>query len=317
MARYDVANLTVVTARAKAVPLALLAMLGLLLIAVPAKAHAGPASPGPLAPPSVSWTTGWYTPDRADTITLYQPAAPGRYPAVIFIHGGAWGRSQPNAYEYGWARELAEDQQWVVAVIGYPTKVPNEEVVEPNAIADAIATVARRVDVDDRAIALWGESAGGQLGLVAAYRDAHQLHPLVSGVVSISGPTDMRAEYNSFAEIWLHAVTHFEGISPQAARDAGSDRYSVTSPVDIVSPEDPPTFQAISRLDPLVPANQVKVLTQRLIYDDVVHQSVWLRGDGHSSAIENQYPPGSSHTVQQLAVSFLQQVFAARRVSFS
>jgi acetyl esterase/lipase len=281
----------------------------------PSPAPSESPTTSPTSPPGarITTTSGWYGLNRADTITIDKPIGPGRFPAVIFIHGGAWGRSQPNSYELNWARDLAQQQRWLVAVIGYPAKVAHEEVREPYAIAIALRTIAHRSDVDVRAIALWGESAGAQLALLAAYRDARTLHPLVSAVVSISGPTVMRTEYNSFAQVWLHAVTRFEGMSPDAARAAGSRRYPLTSPADIVCRRDPPTFQAISRLDPLVPSNQVKVLTQRLIKARVFHRTVWLRGDGHSTAIETEYPPGSNDTVQQLAESFIDQAFAQRR----
>ncbi|HVT63969.1 MAG TPA: alpha/beta hydrolase [Mycobacteriales bacterium] len=291
-----------------------------LIVVAPSAAQAADNTPQrtvtPAPPPEIVSSTGWYGPDSADTITLFEPAAQGRYPAVIFVHGGAWGRSQPNDSELKWAHDLAQDQGWLVAVIGYPAKVPHEQVVEPRAISYAVNAVAHRSDVDPQSLALWGESAGAQLALLTAYRDARTLDPLVSGVVSISGPTDMRTEYNSFAEIWLHAVTRFEGMAPQAAHDSGSRRYSLTSPVDVVSRRSPPTFQAISRLDPLVPPNQVKVLTQRLIQVGVMHRSVWLQGDGHSSTIEDETPPGSQYTVQQLAIAFLNRAFAQRRVLF-
>jgi acetyl esterase/lipase len=308
-----------VTTRTGVVSAGLTGILSLLIVA-PATARAADGTPQRTPTPApgtqIVSTTGWYATDHADTITTFAPAGDGRYPAVIFVHGGAWGRAQPNDNELQWGHDLAQTQGWLVAVIGYPAKVPNEQVVEPRALAFAIDAVAHRSDVDPNAIALWGESAGAQLALVAAYRDARTLRPLVSGVVSISGPTDMRSEYNSFAEIWLHAVTRFEGMTPQAAREAGSRRYSQTSPVDVVSRRSPPTFQAISRLDPLVPSNQVKILTKRLIDLEVMHRSVWLRGDGHSTAIENQNPPDSPYTVQELAVSFLKSAFAQRRVWF-
>ncbi|HVV76062.1 MAG TPA: alpha/beta hydrolase [Mycobacteriales bacterium] len=306
-------------ARVRATRAAAAALLSL-LVAVPATARAAtdppPQDGSAPATSDITTTTGWYTPDQADSITIFEPAATGSYPAVIFVHGGAWGRSQPNSYELDWARGLAQQQGWLVAVIGYPAKVAHEQVVEPDALAEAIAAISHRSDVDINQIALWGESAGGQLALLAAYRDAKALHPVISAVVSISGPTDMRTEYNSFAQTWLHAVTRFEGMTPRAARHAGSKRYALTSPADIVSGLDPPTFQAISRLDRLVPANQVKVLTQRLTRANVTHRSVWLPGDGHSTAIENQQPPGSDYTVQQLAVSFIIASFDQHRVSF-
>ncbi len=303
-------------------PVVIAAALSLLLtdgaVARAADPDPQPSPQAGSAPPSpgVETTSGWYALDHADTITIDEPAAPGRYPAVIFIHGGAWGRSQPSSYELSWAKDLAQQEGWLVAVIGYPAKVRREQVIEPYAIARAIHAVANRSDVDRRAVALWGESAGGQLALLAAYRDARNLNPLVGAVVSISGPTDMRTEYNSFAQIWLKAVTRFEGMTPQQARDAGSKRYPLTSPAVIVSRRDPATFQAISRFDPLVPSNQVKVLTQRLVQAGVTHRTVWLNGKDHSSAIEDEYPSGSSYTVQQLAESFVNQAFAERRASF-
>jgi acetyl esterase/lipase len=303
-------------ARARAAALSAAAAAGLVsLIAAPAATAADPAPSSP-PPPTVVSTTGWYTPDDANTITLYKPEGPGPYPAVIFVHGGAWGRSQPNAYELQWAHDLAAGEGWLVAVIGYPTKIRDAHIVEPRAVALAVDAIAHRGDVDGRAIALWGESAGAQLALVAAYRDATRLHPLVAGVVSISGPTDMVTEYASLAQTALGAVTRFEGLTPAEARRAKSARYRATSPVHLVGPDSPATFQAISRRDRLVPAGQVDRLTRLLVAADVMHRTVRLPGKAHSTGLESQRPPGSPHTVQQLAVAFLNRAFAARRVSF-
>jgi acetyl esterase/lipase len=230
---------------------------------------------------------------------------------VLFIHGGAWGRARPNVYEFRFARRLAAQNDWVVAVIGYPTKIPRERTVEPHAIRKALTRLAGRDDVDPRSVALWGESSGGQLALLAAYRDAMTAKPLVDAVVSISGPTNMRIEYSSLAETALGAVLRFEGLSPSAARARGSARYRLTSPVALVRSHDPATFQAISLHDPLVPPIQVNELTQRLAAEHVMHQTVHVRGNGHSTTIENQRPIGAHHDVEQLAAAFLARSFAA------
>jgi acetyl esterase/lipase len=297
------------------------AVLFSLLVATPAAALAADSPPmsrpTTADQPEIATTTGWYAPERSSSITLYEPTGDGPFPAVVFIHGGAWGRSQPNAYELQWARDLATQQHWLVAVIGYPTRVPHEHVAEPRAIDFAINALARRSDVDPNAIALWGESAGGQLALLAAYRDAARLHPVIGGVVSISGPTDMRREYSSLAQTALGAVTRFEGLSPRAARRAKSARYRTTSPVHLVRRGDPATFQAISRHDRLVPPGQVDRLTRLLARVHVMHRTVRLPGKAHSTGLETQRPPGAEHTVAELAVRFLERAFAARRVSFS
>lgn len=303
--------------RAESVCAGVAALLGL-LIAAPSAARAADPAPSepPGTPPAVVATTGTYSPDPANTITTYAPSSVGAHPAVIFVHGGAWGRSQPNSYELRWARELAEQADWVVAVIGYPTKVPHEHVAEPRAVALAIRTVASRADVNPNSIALWGESAGGQLALLAAYRDAARLHPVVTGVVSISGPTDMTTEYSSLAQTALGAVTRFEGLSPRAAHRANSARYRTTSPVHLVRVTNPATFQAVSLHDRLVPAGQVDRLSRLLAHVGVMHRTVLLPGHAHSSTLESQRVPGSTHTVQDLAVQFLVRAFAVGRVSF-
>ncbi|HWA66708.1 MAG TPA: alpha/beta hydrolase [Mycobacteriales bacterium] len=266
-------------------------------------------TPQPKRPIVVS--RGNYAPNPADTIRTYAPSGPGPYPAVLFIHGGAWGRALPNVYEFRFAHRLAASQQWVVAVIGYPTKIPHERTVEPHAIRTALEHLARRDDVDPHAIALWGESSGGQLALLAAYRDAMNPTRLVDAVVSISGPTNMRIEFSSLAETALGAVLRFEGLSPRQAAARGSSRYRLTSPVSIVRSRDPATFQAISLHDPLVPPVQVSELTARLAAEHVSHQTVHVRGNGHSTTIENERPIGYTDDVESLAAAFLTRAFAA------
>jgi acetyl esterase/lipase len=284
--------------------------------ATPTPTPTGSATPTPTPTdtstrPHIVVTRGNYAPNSADTVRTFAPSGPGPYPAVLFIHGGAWGRARPNVYEFRFGRQLAAQNSWVVAVIGYPTKIPRERKVEPHAIRTALVHLANRDDVDPHSVALWGESSGGQLALLAAYRDAMTTDPLVDAVVSISGPTNMRIEYSSLAETALGAVLRFEGLSPSAARARGSARYRLTSPVALVRSRDPATFQAISRHDPLVPPIQVNELTQRLAAEHVMHQTVHVRGSGHSTTIENQRPIGASHDVEALATAFLTGSFTA------
>ncbi|HVY08586.1 MAG TPA: alpha/beta hydrolase [Mycobacteriales bacterium] len=262
----------------------------------------------------IAVTTRTYGADAADTMTTYAPREAGRFPAVVFVHGGGWGRAQPNSYEQQFAATLARTEHWVVAVIGYPTWVADERHVEPAAVRRAVRLVAARPDVARGRLALWGESAGGQLALLTAYRGAKPHHSLVSAVVSISGPTDMRIEFGSLAQTALGAVTRFEGLSPSGAAKAGSTRYRTTSPVDLVQPDDPPTFQAISRHDPLVPPVQIRELATSLHARGVPHQTLHVPGSDHSTPIETERPPKSKSTVEELAIRFLLRAFARRQV---
>lgn len=257
--------------------------------------------------PALLVSSGRFGPSADDTYRLFAPNIAGRHPAVLFIHGGAWGRAQPEGPEYAFCRKLALRTGWVVATIGYPTWTVPERRVEPSAIRDALVHLAADPAVDPHRIALWGESSGGQLALLAAYRDKPDHVGLVDAVVSISGPTAMRVEYHSVAQTAIGAVTHFEGTTPAH----GAARYDATSPVALVRRDAPPTFQAISRHDPLVPPVQVRTLSKRLAAAGVRHQTVHVPGRDHSFPLEFDRPAHHRHSVQWLAVHFVRSVFSA------
>jgi acetyl esterase/lipase len=273
-----------------------------------------PASAAQQQTATIIAVSGYYGPEPDETFVSYVPdgGASGVHPAVLFIHGGAWGRPEPNAGELAECRSLAEKTGWIVTAIGYPTWTTPERRVEPAAVRTALVDLAARPDVDRQRIALWGESAGGQLALLTAYRDSLRKHPLVTAVVSISGPTDMTIEYNGTNPKDPAAVTHFEGLSPTQAAADGSDRYSTTSPADIVSQLSTPTFQAIGHRDPLVPQRQVTELSTLLSELDIRHQTRYVSGSDHSYPIEFERPTGSTLDVQQLAINFITATFPSR-----
>lgn len=246
-----------------------------------------------------------------ETMTTYAPVGSGSHPAILFVHGGAWGRAEPNGGELAEGRQLAERTGWVVAVIGYPTQTAPERRVEPDAILAALDKLASRADVDRSRIALWGESAGGQLALLTAYRDSLRSHPLVAAVVSVSGPTDMSVEYDGSNPLDPYAVTHFEGIGLVQALLDGLLRYRTTSPADLVTRRTTPTFQAISRHDPLVSPRQIAELARRLANHDVRHVTRYVAGSDHSYPIEFERPPGAHADVQTLALRFVSSVFTS------
>src|SRR5438876_12339375 len=48
---------------------------------------------------------------------LYQPKAPGKYPAIVAVHGGGWQAGARNSYGY-WGRYLAQ-QGYVMFAYSY------------------------------------------------------------------------------------------------------------------------------------------------------------------------------------------------------
>ena len=76
---------------------------------------------------------------------LYQPKAPGKYPAIVAVHGGGWQAGARNSYGY-WGRYLAQ-QGYVVFAVSYRLSKPGQKTY-PQAAQDggAICSRARRGD---------------------------------------------------------------------------------------------------------------------------------------------------------------------------
>ena len=107
---------------------------------------------------------------------LYLPAAPGRYPAVIAVHGGGWHTRNSEQYQY-WGAWLAA-RGYVVFAPTYRLSAPGRKSY-PEALQDIRAAVqwlkgsASELKVDPERIALMGDSAGGHLvSLVALAGEA-------------------------------------------------------------------------------------------------------------------------------------------------
>ena len=103
-------------------------------------------------------------------LDLYLPAEEGVYPVIVLLHGGAFrfgDRTMPvlePIFE-------ATDRGYAVVSADYRT---TRETVFPGPLADVKAALrwvranAERYGLDPERIALWGESAGGYLALMAA-----------------------------------------------------------------------------------------------------------------------------------------------------
>lgn len=228
---------------------------------------------------------------------VFTPTRGHRHPAVLFVHGGAWTRAWALPNEVSFARRLAARTGWVVAVPGYNTSTSPGSRVQPRNVERALSTLRAGRHVNPARVALWGESAGGNLSMIVGYAHPDQ----VRAVVSVSGPTDMVYEYRNVTGVLRREIRHFEGGRPRARPAA----YRVTSPVRHVRSTTPPTLLATSTHDKVVPPRQQHALYRMLRAAGVRCRLAVVAGSGHSSEIESKAVIGSTHTVRATAIAFL------------
>jgi len=97
---------------------------------------------------------------------LYAPKPPGKYPAIVAMHGGGWQIGDPSAYQY-WGPYLAR-RGYVLFAVTYRLSKPGQKTY-PEAVYDVRAAVqflkhhAAEFKVDPERVALMGDSAGAHL----------------------------------------------------------------------------------------------------------------------------------------------------------
>jgi acetyl esterase/lipase len=98
---------------------------------------------------------------------IYIPMTPGRHPAMMFVHGGAFRAGSKDAYATTWGPYLAE-RGYLVFSIDYRLAKPGQP-TWPQALLDCKAALqylrgdSGELGVDPDRIGVGGDSAGGEL----------------------------------------------------------------------------------------------------------------------------------------------------------
>lgn len=119
---------------------------------------------------------------------LYLPAAPGKYPVIVGVHGGGWQTGARSTYQY-WGPWLAQ-RGYAFFAISYRLMTPGKKMF-PESVHDVRAAIqfARSrgdaLKIDPERIALMGDSAGAHLvALVGLAGD----HPTFKGTAYMDDP---------------------------------------------------------------------------------------------------------------------------------
>jgi len=237
------------------------------------------------------------TPDFADQaygrtsasqhLDIYLPRGAGPFPAVIFAHGGAFAFGDKRGMGSGLRHDVEAMNAAGIALVSIDYRLSGEARF-PAAVQDMKSALrfirgnAGRYRIDPARIALWGQSAGGNIALVAGmspgvalFNDpaaiARTADDHVSAVVSMYGPTDFLAMDAQLATAGCDASdqTHNQADSPES-RYLGAKITTIPQSVAKAIPltygnrDTPPLLLQHGTADCTVPPLQSRILADRV-----------------------------------------------------
>jgi acetyl esterase/lipase len=248
----------------------------------------------------VSYCTGGVPLQKMD---LYFPEAGGPWPVVMYIHGGSWMRG--DKAEAGLLAYWMTSQGYLVVSINYRLY---PEVRFPAMIEDAKCAIrslranAAELNLDPNRIAVIGASAGGHLAALLGTTDETAgwdlgEHPdqssRVQAVVAMAPVTDLSR--------------NFPNADLETMRMAGFDETTigVASPINHITPDDPPFLFIHGVLDTVVPSEQSTLMHDRLTDVGVPAQLVLVENAGHSFSMSDTASQPSFQEINQIIMDFL------------
>jgi len=193
-----------------------------------------------------------FHPDMAPRLDVYSPPDGTGHPVLLFVHGGSWQDYDKTLFAPVAMKLLP--QEMVVVIPDY-TLYPDagyEQMAHETAAAIAWTLEnVERYGGDPDKVVVAGHSAGAHLAALALldprFLSAHGHNAgEVRGLVGLSGPYDIRAEY----DYW-----QARGVYPKVLVEVmgGQDHFQVASPVSYVRAGLPPILLIHGRQDETVP----------------------------------------------------------------
>lgn len=201
---------------------------------------------------------------------IYLPKSKGPHPAILMIHGDGRIGNDGRWQMAGIARQLAASGYYVFNITyrmapewTYPA--PLDDV---RAALDWMEENAAEQGIDPERIAVFGYSAGGYAGSLAALTDGRKR---VKAVVAGGAPSDLT--YYSEGKL----IRNFLG----GTREEVPELFHEASPVNHVTPSSPPYFLYHGEDDTLVHPDHIREMEVELKANRVPHEIFRIRGKGH------------------------------------
>lgn len=258
--------------------------------------------------PGLTYAT-WTAPDgssRALQMELLVPSgAAGPVPVVVWIHGGGWFQGSRLPIPPGVSALCSRG--YAVASIDYRLVA---DAIWPAQIQDCKGAVrwlrahADQYGLDPDRIAVWGESAGGQLaamlgvtgglGTASIGSVSVDLEGTVGGNAAQSSRVQAAVTWYGYADLlqlrfYPASALHDPSGSPESRLIGGPlqtnpERAATASAVSFASPDDPPFLLLHGTVDNTVAFNQSELLTDALQAQGVPVSFVPVQNAGHGGS---------------------------------
>lgn len=236
---------------------------------------------------------------EVDDVTLklnvYHPTKEGKYPIIIYIHGGGWMRGSKDRFlELRILKRLAY-MGFTVFNIDYrlaplPTlatfrEIPHDNPTIREMVSDVRAAVlyatknADKYQADPKSLFLFGRSAGAHLSLLTAFSCDEKFFDMegidctihdfnIAGVIAFYPATDLVELYEFYEDdgspVFKQSLYRSTGTTIEESKTL----YEIFSPISYVTEENreriPPVFLAVGSKDRIFNAYQSEELEKEL-----------------------------------------------------
>src|SRR5688572_16521374 len=234
---------------------------------------------------------------------IYFPASGGPWPVLAYVHGGSWMHGDKSEAILFAARMTS--QGYLVVSINYRLYPEGRF---PNMIEDVKCAIrslrahASEYNLDPNRIAAIGPSAGGHLVSLLGTSDASagwdvgeylDQSSRVQAVVAMAPVTDL--------------TRNFPNADIEAMRGIGFGEHNIllASPINHVTPDDPPFLLIHGDRDEVIPYEQSQLMYERLLQINVPAQLVIVQNAGHSLTAPDGSASPTFDEINQIILDFL------------
>jgi acetyl esterase/lipase len=221
---------------------------------------------------------------KMDVYFPWKPA--GLSPVIVFVHGGGWvAGTKTGTPGMSYFLELAR-RGYTTFSIDYrlsPTYTFPAHIIDVKCAVRHIRAHAAEYNIDPNRIGAWGASAGGHLVALLGTSDQSagwdvgqylEQSSRVQVVVDMYGVHDFTTEY---------VVGNLRGLDRMVfgAGSPADPKLGQASPVNYITPDDPPFLILHGDMDTTIPVTQSQIFHDRLVAGGVPSVYVVVHNAGH------------------------------------